>query len=348
MRRRVQILVMAKSPLAGAVKTRLCPPYTLDEAARLAAAALDDTLAAVAATVSSRRTLVLSGPTVPRPAGIGVVAQRGDGLGERLSNAYADTACRELASLLVGMDTPQITPRLLEQVIGTLFSRGTDAVLGPADDGGWWCLALRDPYTAQVLADVPMSTPQTFAETMSALRSGGLRVRLAPPLTDVDTADDVTAVALAAPRTRFAHEVAELSVGHAASAREVSAARLYSLGFRAVGAGQDHGLRVREATGRALPLALQSWYGQQLPGDDGLVRRCSGPTLDVGCGPGRLAASVGGRGIPVLGVDPVPAAVLSTRSRGAAAIRRSVFDRVPGEGRWQHVLLADGNVGIGG
>jgi len=172
-----------------------------------------------------------------------VVAQRGDGVGERLSNAYADTARRELSSLLVGMDTPQLTPRLLEHVIATLFTRGTDAVLGPVDDGGWWCLALRDPNAALVLADVPTSTPQTFSKTMSALRSTGLRVQLAPKLTDVDTADDAAAVALAAPRSRFAHAVAEVGVGHAASAREVSAARLYSLGFRAVRAGQDHGLR---------------------------------------------------------------------------------------------------------
>lgn len=100
--------------------------------------------------------------------------------------------------------------------------------------------------------------------------------------------------------------------------------------------------------GQRLPLQLGLWCSDEIPGDAGLVRRCTGPTLDVGCGPGRLAAAVAQRGLPVLGLDISPAAVRIARDRGALVVQRSVFDELPGEGDWQHALLADGNVGIGG
>jgi SAM-dependent methyltransferase len=82
--------------------------------------------------------------------------------------------------------------------------------------------------------------------------------------------------------------------------------------------------------------------------DHTMLRRCTGPTLDVGCGPGRLVAALAARGVPALGVDVAPAAVAITRSAGGLALRRSVFGRVPGAGRWRFALLADGNIGIGG
>ncbi|HEX6077248.1 MAG TPA: methyltransferase domain-containing protein [Micromonosporaceae bacterium] len=90
------------------------------------------------------------------------------------------------------------------------------------------------------------------------------------------------------------------------------------------------------------------WCSDAVPGDEELLVRCVGPTLDVGCGPGRLAASLAARGVLALGVDISPMAIRLTRSRGAMALRRDVFDRLPGERRWAHVLLADGNIGIGG
>ncbi len=79
-----------------------------------------------------------------------------------------------------------------------------------------------------------------------------------------------------------------------------------------------------------------------------LVDLCEGPTIDIGCGPGRLTEALAAAGHPALGIDVVDAAVELTRGRGAAAVRRDVFDEVPGEGRWQSALLADGNIGIGG
>ncbi|MEU6369323.1 class I SAM-dependent methyltransferase [Streptomyces sp. NPDC046931] len=100
--------------------------------------------------------------------------------------------------------------------------------------------------------------------------------------------------------------------------------------------------------GELLPLDIERWCVAPDPADTGVLRRCTGPVLDIGCGPGRLVAALAARGVRALGVDVSPAAVAGTRQRGGAAVRRSVFDRLPGEGRWGTVLLMDGNVGIGG
>ncbi|MFL5996390.1 MAG: class I SAM-dependent DNA methyltransferase [Streptomyces sp.] len=97
-----------------------------------------------------------------------------------------------------------------------------------------------------------------------------------------------------------------------------------------------------------LPLDVERWCAAPDAADTDVLHRCTGPVLDVGCGPGRLVAALAARGIPALGVDVSPAAVARTRRLGGAALRRSVFDRLPREGRWGTVLLMDGNVGIGG
>jgi rSAM/selenodomain-associated transferase 1 len=199
-----QLLVIAKAPVPGRVKTRLCPPCTPEQAAHIAAAALSDTLDAVTETPAVRRVLVLDGQH-PAPAGWNVVAQRGEGLGQRLVNGYADTALPGVASLLVGMDTPQLTPVLLTGMARRLVD--ADAVLGPAEDGGWWALALRDPYHAEALRDVRMSTSDTAQWTVDALRGRGLRVRYGPVLRDVDTAADALAVAAACPSGAFRRAV---------------------------------------------------------------------------------------------------------------------------------------------
>jgi glycosyltransferase A (GT-A) superfamily protein (DUF2064 family) len=202
----VQILVIAKQPFPGRVKTRLCPPCTPTQAAAVASAALADTLEVAGATRAIRRTLVLSGEYEP-PAGWCVVAQCGDGLGERLVNAFTDTAIPGVPSLLIGMDTPQITPALLDRMALALGS--ADAVIGPAEDGGWWALALRDPAQAAVLRDIPMSTADTHVLTVAALLARRLVVRPTARLRDVDTVDDALAVARACPTGHFAAAVAQ-------------------------------------------------------------------------------------------------------------------------------------------
>jgi SAM-dependent methyltransferase len=100
--------------------------------------------------------------------------------------------------------------------------------------------------------------------------------------------------------------------------------------------------------GRHSQLPVRRWHGRAEPALRRLLDRCSGTTLDVGCGPGRLSVELAERGIAVLGIDTSPTAVRLTRARGAHALRRSVFDALPDEGRWRHILLADGNIGICG
>jgi SAM-dependent methyltransferase len=111
---------------------------------------------------------------------------------------------------------------------------------------------------------------------------------------------------------------------------------------------QAAALALRTADGRALPLQVSRWCGAPDAVDEEMLGHCRGPVLDVGCGPGRLTVALTERGIPALGVDISRAAVARTRRAGAPALRRSVFDPLPGQGRWATVLLADGNIGIGG
>jgi hypothetical protein len=191
------LLVIAKSPVPGRVKTRLTPALTAHQAADVAEAALADTLDAVRATPARRRVLVLDGaPKAWFPRDIEIVPQTGGGLDARLAAAFA--LCRGPA-LLVGMDTPQLTPELL-----TVDWSTADAWFGPAADGGFWALGLRRPDPA-LLRGVPMSTPHTGAAQYARLLAAGLRVRDLPELNDIDTVGDLADVAAAAPHTRTAH-----------------------------------------------------------------------------------------------------------------------------------------------
>ncbi|MEV4543991.1 TIGR04282 family arsenosugar biosynthesis glycosyltransferase [Micromonospora echinaurantiaca] len=211
------LLVMAKAPVPGVVKTRLAPPATPAQAARIAAAALLDTLDAVRAVPGAVPVLALSGrlddaergaELAAALAGWTVFAQRGAGLGERLANAHADVAVAfpGQAVVQIGMDTPQLTPARLGAAIRRLAS--ADAALGRAVDGGWWALGLRDPRHAAALRTVPMSTARTAWHTRAALGERGLRPAALPVLRDVDEWPDALAVAAEATGSRFARQVA--------------------------------------------------------------------------------------------------------------------------------------------
>jgi rSAM/selenodomain-associated transferase 1 len=203
----VAIAVIAKTPVPGRVKTRLCPPCTPAEAASLASAALQDTLAAVALTDVARRVVVLDGAPGPWiPAGFGIVPQRGDGLAERLAAAFDDIGG---PVLLIGMDTPQVTPDLLAGALATLESPAVDAVLGPAPDGGYWAIGLRVP-DRRVFLRIPMSTERTLIAQRARLRLLGLRTSELPRLADVDDWAGARAVAGEAPSSRFARAVRAL------------------------------------------------------------------------------------------------------------------------------------------
>lgn len=202
----MNLIVLAKAPQAGRSKTRLCPPCTPRQAADLAEAALRDTLAAVLATPGvTRRVLVLDGAPGPwLPDGFEVLPQRGDGLDERLAAAFADVGG---PSLLVGMDTPQVTPELLCDGLEAL--RRSPAVLGLAPDGGYWTVGLRTPLDA-VFLGVPMSADDTGERQQQRLQQLGIVCAALPALRDVDRFADALEVARSAPGTRFAGAVAAL------------------------------------------------------------------------------------------------------------------------------------------
>lgn len=203
---RAHLLVLAKAPVPGRVKTRLSPALPPRLAAAVARAALLDTLTAVSQVPAVRRTLVLDGAPdgwLPGawydPAGGDVVPQTDGDLGARLAGAFAgafqrSTGPTPVAVMLVGMDTPQITAGELDRAVDALLAPGTDAVLGPAEDGGWWALGLRRPAPT-AFAGVPMSTEHTGAHQQARLAALGLRTTLLPTARDIDHVEDVAAVA---------------------------------------------------------------------------------------------------------------------------------------------------------
>lgn len=201
MRTAPTVVVIAKEPLPGKSKTRLTPPFTPDQAAALAEAALADTLAAVAAVEGARRVVALDGRAGGwLPDGFDLIAQREGGLAKRLAGAFEDAGPM---TLVVGMDTPQLSRALIEEALATLAAPGIDAVLGPAPDGGYWAIGLRRPDPA-VFADVPMSSDRTAACQRERFHDLGLRHAELGPLRDVDTVADAVAVAGLAAGTRFA------------------------------------------------------------------------------------------------------------------------------------------------
>jgi glycosyltransferase A (GT-A) superfamily protein (DUF2064 family) len=195
------LVIIAKAPVAGRSKTRLCPPCTPEEAAWLAEAALRDTLAAALATPARRRVLVLEGaPGEWLPSGFEVIRQRGGtGLAERLTAAFDDVGG---PAFLIGMDTPQVTPRLLAAGLDVV-ARGS-AAFGSAPDGGYWAIGLPHP-DSDVFAGVPMSEADTGRIQRRRLRRLGFPITDLPALRDVDTIDDARAAAAAAPHSSFAH-----------------------------------------------------------------------------------------------------------------------------------------------
>jgi glycosyltransferase A (GT-A) superfamily protein (DUF2064 family) len=183
---RTQVVVITKAPVPGRSKTRLTPPCTPEQAAGIAAAAVGDT-------------------------GFDVVPQVDGDLGDRLAAAFADAmAGRPAPTLLIGMDTPQVTSELLERCARRLELGGPGtAVLGTAPDGGWWALGLHRADDAAVLTTVPMSRDDTAVRTREALEAVGLVVLDLPELTDIDHFPDAVAVAAqCAPESRTARVVA--------------------------------------------------------------------------------------------------------------------------------------------
>jgi glycosyltransferase A (GT-A) superfamily protein (DUF2064 family) len=206
------VIVLAKEPVPGRVKTRLSPGFSPEHAAQLAAASLADTLTAARACAAPHRVLAWDGDPDGWHAGFTLVRQpRGD-LAARLGAAFADTFDQVLAgvgsadgALLIGMDTPQVAPDLLD--VGW---DGADALLGLSEDGGYWAIGLRRDRPAGIFHRVPMSTPRTGAAQLARLIELGLTVRLLPPLLDVDTPAAAEQVAYAFPELVFSRTHARI------------------------------------------------------------------------------------------------------------------------------------------
>ena len=199
----MHLTVIAKAPIAGRVKTRLCPPCTPGQAADIAEAALADTLDAVSAVVSGtgvRPVLLIDGePPLFTAAEFDVLPQRGEGLEQRLRHGFCDLG----PGIIVGMDTPQAVAGL-GAALGRL-GRGTD-VLGLAIDGGYWAIGLAradDDFLGAVFGDVPMSTSRTGVYQLRRLHQLGRSVHMLASTRDLDTVGDLLAVAAGQPVGRL-------------------------------------------------------------------------------------------------------------------------------------------------
>lgn len=191
----MHVTVIAKEPIAGRVKTRLCPPCTSEQAADIATAALADTFDEIMAlNLSSdvRHVLLIDGRApASTPARFDVIAQRGDGLEQRLRHGFSDLG----AGLIIGMDTPHAVAGL--RGLPDVLSRGVD-VLGLAVDGGYWVIGLastEEQFLQRVFDGMPMSCSQTGLQQLRRLHQLDRRVRLLAMVRDLDTPDDLYAAA---------------------------------------------------------------------------------------------------------------------------------------------------------
>lgn len=198
------IVVFAKAPRAGAVKTRMCPPLDPDEAAGLYSAMLDDVLEV---TLHMARLLELEpvltvhpaeacGELVGRaPSAFRVVAQRGGDLSQRMSWAVAEAAASGASPILIrGSDSPALAHTVAREAVRALEE--ADLAIAPDVDGGYNLLALRGRHGApQGLFDHPMSTGTVLDDTLACARELGLRTRVLDPTFDLDTAEDLATLA---------------------------------------------------------------------------------------------------------------------------------------------------------
>lgn len=208
----VDLLVLAKEPRPGRVKTRLCPPCSPRAAADLAEAALADTLAAAVDVGADRVLLALDGRPGPWcPSDVVLIRQGTGSLGERIARAWSSV---NGPALQIGMDTPQVDARTLRAAIGELDRVDIDAAIGLATDGGWWCVGMSDPDPTLFLG-VPTSRSDTGARQHHALVASGRRVAHLPVHRDVDTWADALLVAQEAPAGGFARAVR--TTGHRAA-----------------------------------------------------------------------------------------------------------------------------------
>lgn len=328
------ILVLAKEPVPGRVKTRLQAFFSPEEAASLAACSIEDTLHAVRASQASRKVLAWDGDPAPWDLEFEVVPQPHGSLNDRLGGAFRDVLDDERPErvLLIGMDTPQVTTAHLD-----VDWDGADTVLGLSEDGGFWAIGLRSGDPRRVFDGIPMSTDRTGSAQLARLGALGLSVRLLPPLRDVDLPADAEHVAATYPWLTFSRRHRELMDVRPEQTAERLFDQVFSGAATSVCSDTD-----------ALDLDVARWSREADAVDLMVVSRCEAPVVDLGCGPGRMVVALNRSGRSALGVDMSAAAVRASMSRGGPALHRLITDRLPGEGRWGTALLVDSNIGMGG
>lgn len=194
------LTVMAKAPRAGKVKTRLSPSLTSEQAAELNISFLKDTtenLEAVA-TAGNARGVISYTPVGEEslfdgilPAGFSLVAQRGDGFGERLLYTVEDLlACGFSAVCLIDSDSPTVPAEAFSQAVAALGQSGDRVVLGPSQDGGYYLIGLKQAHRA-VFEGIPWSTATVYEKTVEAVHKAGLELVELPRWYDVDDAESL-------------------------------------------------------------------------------------------------------------------------------------------------------------
>jgi glycosyltransferase A (GT-A) superfamily protein (DUF2064 family) len=280
------IVVLAKEPQPGRVKTRLQSLFSADEAAQLAAAAIRDTQQAVRASRVPRRVLCWDGNSSRFADGFEVLPQRSGTLNDRLAGAFDDLGRDGSARvLLIGMDTPQISAALLETDWDDC-----DAILGLSEDGGFWAIGLHTPDPARVFAGIEMSTARTGSAQLAQLLSLGRSVKLLPPLRDIDEPADAAYVADHFPDLEFSQLHAALV---AVPRPDLILDQLYAGSPVQCDASEERVFRIDAAR----------WSARADDIDQLVVSRCRRPVLDLGCGPGRMVQALNESGVPALGVD---------------------------------------------
>jgi rSAM/selenodomain-associated transferase 1 len=210
------VAIMAKAPLAGQVKTRLCPPLTSETAAALYQSFLLDKIAQVG-TLQGITPVLSYGTASARttfeallPASFLLIPQLGDDLGARLLSTFDQLFERGFSQVMaIDSDTPTLPTAYLEQALQLITRRENDVVLGPTEDGGYYLIGLRQSQPS-LFEHMPWSTAQVFPETLRRAAHHGLTVACTPPWYDVDTPDDLR---------RLEHSLAQMRDGLARHTR---------------------------------------------------------------------------------------------------------------------------------
>jgi glycosyltransferase A (GT-A) superfamily protein (DUF2064 family) len=312
--RAATVIVLAKEPVPCRVKTRLQPAFSASQAATLAAAALEDTVAAVRKCGATRRILAWEGDRASWQEDFEVIAQPSGTLNVRLAAAFAAAVSdpMEQPALLVGMDTPQVTAQHLDS-----DWEGADAVLGLSEDGGFWAIGLRYGHPSGLFAGVPMSTSRTGSAQLARLVNSGLSVKLLPPLRDVDRPEDADLVATQFPGLLFSRRYSEITSRRPPQTSE----RFFDAAYGGTLVASNIA-PVEIDSECPLPLDVSRWSGAADVVDMLVVTRCEPPVIDLGCGPGRMLQALSESGRAALGVDMSSGAVGLSMARGGRALRR--------------------------